>query len=112
MRTSSSKCLSIVAALTLPGTAFAQNVPPVIVAMALSPLLVIVLAVVLGVVSRSWRVGAVHAGLVVVWVLLFGITAYSIENDYVIRTPLVLYGLHAVVIVILIGAGVLRRIRR
>ena len=111
MRTSSSKCLLTVSVLTLPGIAYAQNIPPIIAAMALSPLLVMLLAVVLGFVSRSWKVGAAHAGLVATWVLLFGVASYWVENDYVIWTPLVLYGVHAITLIMLVIKGVLRRAR-
>lgn len=100
-----------VAASVFPGIAYAQNIPPTIVALALSPLLVLLIAVVLGVVLRSWRVGAAHAGLIVVWVLLFGIASYWVENDYVIWTPMVLYGAHAILMIVLIVMGVVRRIK-
>ena len=109
MRISSSLWLLTVSALALPGMAYAQNISPTIAALALSPLLVMLFAVVLGVVSRSWIVGTAHAGLVAVWVMLFGVASYWVENDYVIWTPLVLYGVHAITMIILIVKGVLRR---
>jgi len=77
--------------------------------MAVSPLLAIVLAVVFGVVSHSWRIGAAHAGLIVVWVLLFAIASYWVENDYIIWTPLVLFGVHAVTLLILVAKAAMRR---
>ena len=98
-------------ALTLPAVAHAQYIPPIIVAMALSPILAFLLAVALGVVSRSWSVGLKHAGLVALWILLFGLASYWVENDYVIWTPLALYVIHAVFMVILIVRGILRRTR-
>ena len=103
-------CTLSICLLFLPGIAHAQHIPLSFVVAALSPLLVIVFAVILGVVSRSWRVGTVHAGLVLTWVLLFGFAAYFIENDYVIWTPLVLYAVHAVIIVALIVKGVVQRV--
>jgi len=93
----------------MPVVAHAQYIPPVFVALALSPILVLLLAMVLGVVSRSWLVGLKHAGLVAIWILLFGVASYWIENDYVIWTPLALYVIHAVIMLILIARGVLRR---
>ncbi|MBT8092052.1 MAG: hypothetical protein KJN77_03380 [Gammaproteobacteria bacterium] len=96
-------------ALTLPVVAQAQHIPPIIAAFALSPVLVLLLAVVLGVVSKSLLVGLKHAGLVGIWILLFGVASYWVENDYVIWTPLALYVIHAVTMVILIARGVLRR---
>lgn len=110
MRISPSKCLLSMLALTVPGSAHAQNIPPIIAAIAVSPVLVMLLAVVLGVMSRSWLVGATHAGLVAMWVLLFGVASYWVENDYVIWTPLVLYGVHAITLVVLVFKGVLRRV--
>ena len=101
-----------ISALALPGTALAQNVSPIIAALALSPILVFLLAIVLGVVTRSWRVGARHFGLVCVWIVLFAIASYWVENDYVIWTPLMLYGIHAITMIFLIVKGVLQRARR
>ena len=101
----------MVSALILPGIAYAQNIPPVIAALALSPVVVLLLAVVLGVVSRSWRVGALHAGLVTLWIALLGIASYWVENDYVIWTPLAFYGIHAVTIVGLLVRAILTNSR-
>jgi hypothetical protein len=111
MRIGSLHWMLTIMALTLPGMAYAQHIPPIVAAAALSPLLVILFAVALGVVSRSWKVGAAHAGLVAVWIMLFGVTSYWIENDYVIWTPLVLYGVHAIALIILVVRGVFRRVR-
>ena len=111
MRISSSKWMLTVSALVLPGMAHAQEIPLTIAAIALSPLLVLLFAAVLGVVVRSWAVGVAHAGLVAVWIVLFGVASYWVENDYVIWTPLVLYGVHAITLIILIIKGVVRRIR-
>ncbi len=108
----SARCTLTVSALALPGVAYGQNIPPIIAALAISPLFALLLAVALGVISRSWLLGAVHAGLIAVWVLLFGIASYWVENDYVIWTPLALYGLHAVIMVVLIFKGMTQRNRR
>lgn len=93
----------------VPGVAYAQEISPLIAWMALSPILVLLLAVVVGIVSRSWSVGAKHAGLVVLWVVLFGIASYWIENDYIIWTPLVLYAVHALTMLVLVIRGAMRR---
>lgn len=77
--------------------------------MAVSPIFVMLLAVLLGVLTRSWLVGAKHAGLVVIWVVLFGVASYWVENDYVIWTPLVLYSVHAMIMIALVVKGLLRR---
>jgi hypothetical protein len=93
----------------LPQAAYAQHVPVVFAVAALSPLFVLVLTIILGFTSRSWRVGALHSGLVVFWVLLFLVASRYVENDYVIRTPIVLYVVHALLVVILIVVSIARR---
>ena len=88
----------------------AQYIPTWFVVAALSPLIVIVFAIILGFLSRSWKVGAVHTGLVLIWVALFALAARYVENDYIIWTPLALYALHALSILVLIAVKVTRRI--
>lgn len=90
--------------------AHAQYVPLWMVAAALSPILVLVLCLVLGLVTRSFRVGARHAAFVVNWVVLFILASYFVENDYVIWTPLALYVLHSILLSVLIIVGICRRI--
>jgi hypothetical protein len=109
MRNFALKYLPAAVVLSLPDRAYAQEIPPLIGALALSPILVMLLALVLGIVARSWRVGAAHAALVVVWLLLFGIASYWVENDYVIWTPLALYALHALIMLALIVQRLIRR---
>ena len=100
---------SLLPVVLLPGVAHAQHSSPVLVAALLSPLLVLLLAVVLGVVARSWKVGGLHVGLIIVWILLFGVASYWVENDYIIWTPLALYILHSLIIVALIIVGLVKR---
>jgi len=95
--------------MAAPGIAYAQNIPPVIAALAVSPLFVLLLAVALGVASRSWRVGVAHAGLLVAWILWFAVASYWVENDYVIWTPLALSATHAVILVVLLIRCLLRK---
>ena len=92
-----------------PAVAHAQHVSPVIAALAVSPIVVLLLTAVLGFASRSWLVGIAHAALVLLWILMFAIASYWVENDYVIWAPLVLFGAHAVALVVLIARGLLRR---
>ena len=92
-------------------SAHAQYIPPILVAAALSPLLVIFFAIILGISARSWRVGIRHTLLVLLWILLFGLASYFIENDYVIWTPLVLYAAHFLLILVLIPVNIVKRIR-
>lgn len=88
--------------LVMPAVAFAQRIPVEIAVAAVSPVFVVFLAGVLGLLRHSWRVAGAHAGLVAVWVVLAGIAMYFIENDYIIWTPLAIYALHAALIVILL----------
>ena len=93
-----------------PVAAQAQYIPTWLIAAALSPILVLLLCVVLGVLARSVRVGARHAAFVVTWVVLFSLASYFVENDYVIWTPLVLYVLHSVLLFALIIMEIARKI--
>ena len=92
-----------------PLVAHAQYIPPWLVAAALSPILVLALCAVLGFVSRSLRRGLVHGALIVLWVVLFSLAAYFIENDYIIWTPLALYILHSALLMVLIVVEIARR---
>lgn len=94
----------------LPLSAHAQYVPTWLVAAVLSPILVLILCLILGLVVRRARTGALHAALVILWVVLFSLASYFVENDYVIWTPLALYVLHAALLVVLIAVGVAGRI--
>ena len=95
---------------SLPTTAHAQYVPPWLIAGVLSPILVLLLCIVLGCITRSLRTAALHAGLVLVWVVLFSLASYFVENDYVIWTPLALYMLHAMLLLVLIVVAIARRV--
>ena len=98
-------------ALALPAIAHAQEIPPLIFVLAVSPVLVAGLAIALGFVSRSWRVGVTHLGLIGIWILLFVVASYWVESDIVIWTPLVLYGIHAATLLVMLTRSVLQRIR-
>jgi len=54
-------------------------------------------------------IGGLHAAIVSILVMLFAIASYWVENDIVIWTPIALLGIHAVILVVLIAKGVLRR---
>ena len=107
------KLLPVSLALTLgfaPASAHAQYIPPWLVVGALSPILVLVLCVILGWLARNALLGARHAMLAIVWVVLFALASYFIENDYVIWTPLVLYLLHSALLLGLIGVQIYLRL--
>jgi len=93
---------------TLPVSAHAQYVPPWLVVAALSPILAFVLCIILGFLTRSVRIGALHAAFVLAWVVLFSLASYFVENDYVIWTPLTLYILHSALLVVLIVVEIAR----
>lgn len=101
-----------VSLLTASEAAYAQYVPAWLVAAALSPLLVLLLAIALGFVARSWRIGLIHVGLVALWVVLFVIAAQTVENDYVIWTPIVLYAAHAILVLALLIVTIAKRMRQ
>lgn len=96
---------------TVPLSAHAHAIHPWMVAVALSPLLAIVLAIVLGVLARSARNGATHVLLILVWVAAFWLASVYVTNDWVIWTPLVLYGIHVVVLLAVIAFQAVSRFR-
>ena len=111
MREKSSIAASLLLLSVLPSTAYAQPIPTWFVFAALSPLIVILFAIILGVVSRSWRLGVLHTGLVALWVLLFALASYFVENDYVIWTPIVLFAVHSLLVLILIIVNIAKATR-
>ena len=86
----------------LPGSAQAQNVPLWVLGAAVSPLFVLVLAGLHGLLRRRWRLALKHAALVLLWVVLFRTASYYVTSDWVIWTPLLLYTGHALMLVGLI----------
>lgn len=94
----------------LPVSAHAQYVPPWLIVAVLSPILVFLLCIILGFLTRSIRVGAIHSGLVLAWIVLFSLASYFVENDYVIWTPMALYVLHSALLVVLIIVAIGRRV--
>jgi len=94
----------------LPVTAHAQHIPLWLIVGALSPLLVFFLCIILGLLTRSLRVAALHMTLVLIWIVLFTLASYWVENDYVIWTPLALYLLHSALLVVLIVVQIAKRL--
>ena len=95
---------------TFPVSAHAQYIPPWLIAAVLSPILVFLLCIILGGITRNIRIGALHAAFVLAWVVLFSLASYFVENDYVIWTPLALYILHSVLLLVLIFVEIAKRI--
>ena len=107
----SGKTAIVVFLWSVPTVAYAQRVPVWLVAAVLSPLLVISFAIILGLVTRSLRIGLIHAGLVLGWIIIFAFVSNVFTNDYVIWTPLVAYAVHALVMLVLIIVNTVKRIR-
>ena len=82
--------------------AHAQQLPGWVVGGALSPVAALFLITVLGWRSRSWITGALHAGLIALWIGLFWVASVYVTNDYIIWTPLVAYALHLLVLIWLV----------
>ena len=74
--------------------AYAQEVPTVIAIAALSPIIMMALAGVLGWLDRSLLTGLKHIALVFLWVAVFLVLSSVVTTDWLICTPLVLYGAH------------------
>lgn len=90
----------LVVFLALPFPVHAHGIHPIWIVGALSPLVVLLLAAILGWLARSVRLGAIHASLIILWVTWFGLASYFVKNDYIIWAPLAAYLLHMGVIVI------------
>ena len=109
MRIDASHIALATLALGVSETAHAQAIPPAIAVLALSPVLVLSLAIALGVITRSLIAAIAHASIVAVWVMLFAIASYWVENDVIIWTPIFLLGMHAVILMLLIARGIRKK---
>jgi len=96
---------------SVPTAAQAHGIHPLWIAAALSPLAVLLLTATLGWLSRSARVGATHALLIVIWVALFWLASSLVTNDYLIWAPLALYLLHTIIIILLVAWHAIARVR-
>jgi hypothetical protein len=96
-------------ALCWPPQAHAQRIPDIVVVLAAMPLLAVILAVALGIVTRSWRTGAVHLGLTVLWVLWFVLAAKHLTSDWANWAPIVALAIHLLAMACLIVWTGLRR---
>jgi len=95
----------------LPLNAHAQRIPWIVLPLAASPVIAVLLAVALGVVSRSWSVGLTNAALVIVWVVWFVAASKLSTADLVIWASIVALGLHSLVMLWLIVLRAFRRVR-
>ena len=91
----------------------AQQIPTSFALAALSPLVVLVLAAILAIVVRSWRVGFLHVGLLLTWVIVFLFVVQHFDSDYksyIIGIPIIVYVAHTLLILGLLITNLLKRI--
>ncbi len=110
MRSTGTSWLILLSGFAAIESAHAQHISTRTAAAVISPLVVIVLAIVLAILNRNWLTGIVHVGLVGLWVALLIIASQLVENDYIIWTPLALYVLHAIIILILLLSAIIKRV--
>jgi hypothetical protein len=87
----------------------AQRIPTIVIALGLMPLLAAILAIVLGILNRSWLVGVANAALVALWVAWFVAAAMYSKSDLMNWAPIGVLGLHVVTMGCLIGLHAFRR---
>ena len=80
--------------------AYAQEVPGVIAVAVISPVIMVLLAGILGWLERSPISGLRHIGLIVLWFVAFVLLARSVTTDLLIWTPLVIYCIHSLYLII------------
>lgn len=87
----------------MPSLAHAQQISLPIALAAVSPLAAALLAVVLGLTTRSWRTAVTHLILLSLWIVLFIFAAQNSENDIVVWAPIVAYAAHVVLLLALLA---------
>lgn len=95
--------------LFIPISAHAHSVSGWIIGGALSPIVVIGLAIAIGYLKRKWSIGLLHVFLVTLWIALFWVASVYVTNDYIIWSPLVAYLLHVILMIWLIVKIVIKR---
>lgn len=102
-RASSLPVLAGMALLAWPPDALAQRIPGIALVLAAMPLLAVILALVLGMVMKSWLVGTGHLVLIGVWLAGFVAAAKYSESDLLNWAPIGALGLHMVAMGVLIA---------
>lgn len=117
MKTGLRRTISAVLLGTASAPAHAHGVPVWMFVAAASPLFVLILVTLYGWIARTMRAALVHAALVVIWVAWFWlasnhneVTLLGLSTDYVIRAALVLYLLHALMLIGLVIIHLFRRL--
>ena len=96
-------------ALSWPLDAHAQEIPGIVVVLAAMPLLAAILCIALGMVMKSWFVGAGNFALVGLWVAWFAVAAKHSESDLMNWAPIGALGLHLAAMSVLIAVRAVRR---
>jgi hypothetical protein len=102
-------CLAGGAVVSMPRDALAQHIPWIVLPLAASPLVAFVLAVTLGVLSKSWRVGLANMALVSAWVGWFVAASNYTTSDLLIWASMVALGLHSLAMAWFVALHVFRR---
>lgn len=97
--------------LMLPGVAFAHAVPPILIGLALTPLVALILASIYSVLRGRWRVVAINLLLITFWVGLFVVVSNTVTSDFIIWSPIAAIIIHIIVLLVLIVWHFLRRQR-
>jgi hypothetical protein len=106
------RCAQLLSAAAGPGwtgAAQAQEVPPVVIYLAMSPLVVLILSILLGVVTRRWRWTLASLALGAVWISWFLLASSYTESDTLVWAPV--FGMWAQSVALLawiLGSLVLR----
>ena len=109
MTTASRQSLFAALIATASPSAHAQHVPAAIAIAAVSPILFLLLAAVLGWMERSLLSGLVHTGLIVLWLASFAVLSNAVTIDWLVWTPVVLYGIQCCWIVTRLVTILVRR---
>jgi hypothetical protein len=103
MKRASQRLLCGGIALSWPLDAYAQRIPTIVVVLAAMPLFAAILSLALGIVMKSWLVGAGNLALVGLWVAWFVAAAQYSKSDLMNWAPIGALGLHLVAMVVLIA---------
>ena len=86
--------LSVAVMIAASPAAHAQHLSNAIAIAAVSPVVFVLLAGVLGWLERNLLSGLVHIGLILLWVVSFAVLSNIVTTDWLIWAPLVFYGIH------------------
>ena len=103
------QCLCVVLLLAFVPSAYAQEVPGAFAVAVLSPIVMILLAGILGWLDRRPMSGLMHIGLIVLWVAAFLVLSRHVTTDWLIWAPIFLYSIHSLYILIRLGQSVWKR---